>query len=694
MKKLLLTLGIAGLMAINSHASLILSNSFAYPDGSLTNVSAGSPLGVWTNHSGSGTLDVSGGKVLLSQANAPDVSSGLTGGPYTTNGYLYASFKVNFSALPLGIGTYFWHFKNSGNDFRARVFASITGAGAGTFRVGIAAGTATAIFIPVDLSLGSEYKLVVRYNTTNALSTLWISPTSEAAITSRADSTDIPLAPVAPPIIAVSFRQSGSNPGMGVLTVDDLLVGTAFTDVQTIGGPPSISGLVNVSIPASSSTTAMPFLISDVETPLNSLTLAAYSSNAGLAPSPSSFTFGGSGGSRTLTVTPVAAAQGTSVIDVVVTDGSALSATNTFTITVGAPTNTVIGPIAFTVGDNETSPGLLTVSATSSNTAVIADTDINIQNLGGGSRTISLTNFGTAGITEITVTVSDGTHNVSKKFLATSYPLIGLVLGDDFSYADGSLTNNTLNFWASHSGTTGADLLNGKLLLYATNSADVNAFLTNTPYAASGGFVFYSRFVVSHTTLPTATGTGEYFAHFKEFGNNQLRGRVFTTTNGAASGHYRIGISSGGFVTTTFPWDLTPGASYVVISRYNVASSSSRLWISPVNESSLSVDSTDLTAPVTIYSYAFRQNAGIGALSVDSLAVGTSFSDVQLNIIPSAAPLTIQQSGTNAILTWSNPVFAFQSATNVVGPYISIPTATSPFTNPISGDQKYFRLKY
>src|SRR5215475_1771489 len=104
--------------ASSARAALVLDESFAYPDGVLTVVSSGS----WSNHSGTMLqVDVAGGKVNLSQAEAEDVARGLTGAPF--NGpTLYASFVVNFSALPLtGVGTYFAHFKDDGiSNFRTR----------------------------------------------------------------------------------------------------------------------------------------------------------------------------------------------------------------------------------------------------------------------------------------------------------------------------------------------------------------------------------------------------------------------------------------------------------------------------------------------------------------------------------------------------------------------------------------------
>ncbi len=46
------------------------------------------------------------------------------------------------------------------------------------------------------------------------------------------------------------------------------------------------------------------------------------------------------------------------------------------------------------------------------------------------------------------------------------------------------------------------------------------------------------------------------------------------------------------------------------------------------------------------------------------------------------------------ILSWANPLFVLQSAPEVTGPYTTIPDATSPYTNTLSGGQQYFRLKY
>jgi hypothetical protein len=93
-----------------------------------------------------------------------------------------------------------------------------------------------------------------------------------------------------------------------------------------------------------------------------------------------------------------------------------------------------------------------------------------------------------------------------------------------------------------------------------------------------------------------------------------------------------------------------------------------------------------------VYQYAFRQSGGIGDLKVDDLVVGTSFSDVVLPV--SSESLSYAHSGANLVLTWSEPLLTLESATNVAGPYLPVAGASSPYTNAISGDQLYFRLRY
>ena len=60
---------------------------------------------------------------------------------------------------------------------------------------------------------------------------------------------------------------------------------------------------------------------------------------------------------------------------------------------------------------------------------------------------------------------------------------------------------------------------------------------------------------------------------------------------------------------------------------------------------------------------------------------------------PTPIPLSYQTSGSQLILNWTNPAFSLQFASAVGGIYTNIPSATSPFTNQLTGGQQYFRLK-
>lgn len=708
MKKLILIIGAAIAFTITSQAAILVDEPFNYSDGPLTGPSSVSS-GVWFTHSGTtGQVDVVSGAIIISQLDSEDVSIAVTNAtypvPFTTE-VLYVSFNVNFLTVPTGSGAYVAHFRDAGTGFRCRVWANATGAAPGKYRLGISTFVSSGVSsnLPTDLDASTDYKVVLRFEgSTNA--TLWINPTSESSVVNRADAFD------SPPnsyngTRHFAFRQGANS--QGVFTVDHLLIGTLFSDVQTIGGPPSISGLINVSIPANSNTGPMPFLISDVETPAASLTVAVTSDNPTLVPNnPANLTFGGSDANRTLTVTPAAGQQGNAMIEVVVTDGNSETATNIFTITVGlpsissipnviAPVNGTSGPLVFTVNDSETAPGSLTVTATSSDQIVLPDGNIAIIN-NGGTRSLYLTNTG-AGFTTVTVTVNDGVFDVATSFVLTAYPENGVLLADDFEYADGSIVLNSGGLWTTHS-AGGSDsnqtqIVTGELLLNNTASEDINRWFTNAPVFNTGGQLIYTRMILNLSALPTASGVGDYFTHVYGF-SGAYRARVFTRTNGAAPGTYRLAISSASFTPTVFSQDLALDTPYVLITRYNTATAEATLWLNPASESSQQVNSTDTASTITAYGVAFRQSTGIGSLSIDDLVIGSTFAEVFLASTPSPIGLQITQSGGDVVLTWADAQFQLQAAPTVTGTYTNVPGATSPYPTPVLGDQRYFRLVY
>ncbi len=206
-------------------ASVLLSEEFAYPDGPITTNSGGR----WNNHSGTaGQADTTAGKLNLTEKESEDINSAIGGGPYdpASGIVLHARFKATFTTLPSGAGTYFAHLKDAASGFRARVFASTTGAAKGSLRLGITATTAAANYLPMDLAQGSAHTIVVRHDVKTGTSTLWVDPMSPSdpnVVTTDATSGIA--------VSAFGFRQSlSSGAGMGVIAVDDLVVATTFEE--------------------------------------------------------------------------------------------------------------------------------------------------------------------------------------------------------------------------------------------------------------------------------------------------------------------------------------------------------------------------------------------------------------------------------------------------------------------------------
>jgi hypothetical protein len=54
--------------------------------------------------------------------------------------------------------------------------------------------------------------------------------------------------------------------------------------------------------------------------------------------------------------------------------------------------------------------------------------------------------------------------------------------------------------------------------------------------------------------------------------------------------------------------------------------------------------------------------------------------------------LSVQPTGTNVQVTWSNPAFSLQAAPVVNGPWATVNGATNPFTAPSTNTMRFFRL--
>jgi hypothetical protein len=204
--------------------SLVFADDFAYPDGAL--ITNAAP--VWTRYSGgTGEIQVVTGAITLATPLTEDVNTVLPYGPFTTNSglSLYVSMHVNFSQLPGSSGDYFAHFNTNGT--RCRLFVNSSNAAPGKFRMSIAnASGGFAQQFPADLSLNTNYLVVLRYELATATSRLWINPLAETDLSTNA------IDPAAPSTISVfAFRQSSN---MGRFTIDDVKIGLTFAAVAGI----------------------------------------------------------------------------------------------------------------------------------------------------------------------------------------------------------------------------------------------------------------------------------------------------------------------------------------------------------------------------------------------------------------------------------------------------------------------------
>ena len=155
--------------------------------------------------------------------------------------------------------------------------------------------------------------------------------------------------------VTVTPVANGFGSALITLSVSDgtNVTSTSFTlTVNPINDPPTIGAISASPIDEDTSTGPIAFTIGDVDNDPNTLLLTAASSNTTLVPT-NRIAFGGSGTSRTVTVTPATNENGSAVITITVSDGS-LSTNRTFTLTVNPVNDTprIVGTMLAQINDN------------------------------------------------------------------------------------------------------------------------------------------------------------------------------------------------------------------------------------------------------------------------------------------------------------------------------------------------------
>jgi gliding motility-associated-like protein len=253
------------------------------------------------------------------------------------------------------------------------------------------------------------------------------------------------------PDLNITFGGSGGSRTVTVVPAPDQNGGPVSIDLEVTDGEDPVQASFNVSVTAindaptitgpgpqtideDNATGSLSVTVDDIDNPVDGLLLSATSGDINIIPD-ANITFGGSGSSRTVTVTPAPDENGGPVsITLEVTDGTDPVQTS-FDVSVtpvnDAPTLIVPGPqtivenmstgnLPVTVADVDNAANTLTLTGISDNTTIIPDANIAFSG-GGANRMVNVTPAPdqTGGPVNIDVTVSDGTASNSANFSVT-----------------------------------------------------------------------------------------------------------------------------------------------------------------------------------------------------------------------------------------------------------------------------------
>lgn len=242
------------------------------------------------------------------------------------------------------------------------------------------------------------------------------------------------------PNASLSYTPEANAHGTAIITVtvnDGQAANNTFSrtftvTVTAVNDAPTISDIPNTGTNEDTSTGPVPLVVGDVDTGAGALTLTGSSSNPALVPD-ASIIFGGSGTSRTFSITPASNQSGSAIITLTVSDG-VLTASDTFELTVtavdDAPTlsaianqvityNTLTNALSFTVGDVETAAADLLVTASSSNLTLLRNSSVHLSGSGASREVVLVPEFNQTGSTTVTLSANDGAITSTTSFTLT-----------------------------------------------------------------------------------------------------------------------------------------------------------------------------------------------------------------------------------------------------------------------------------
>ncbi|GGI55894.1 T9SS type A sorting domain-containing protein [Winogradskyella haliclonae] len=204
--------------------TLPLSEDFTYADGPLVS----NPD--WSNFSGTNEdLQVVSGQALV-QHGSPSEDASIAFTPVAGDIYFGIDFTVVDPGAVISGGDYeyFAFFKDDSFGFSGRLSITDANTPGNDFTVGIATDSSNEDAIwATDLSFGTTYRAIVRYNQSTNDSQLWINATTDTDTSILGADLDDANARS---ISQFGLRQSDSSQNEGVL-VDNLLIGQTFLQV-------------------------------------------------------------------------------------------------------------------------------------------------------------------------------------------------------------------------------------------------------------------------------------------------------------------------------------------------------------------------------------------------------------------------------------------------------------------------------
>lgn len=227
----------------------------------------------------------------------------------------------------------------------------------------------------------------------------------------------------------------------------------------------------------------------------------------------------------------------------------------------------------------------------------------------------------------VEIELVDNNHNslsppITSSVSFTNYELSTLPAVENFSYADGSLTNQ--NKWINIGGTAGDLLVSSGQVVVQHGTASEDAAM---PFSSTQGAVYFAFDLSVNSPGGIITGGDyEYFAFLKDDGfNYTARIDIVNAPNG---GDYTVGIGLGSTAEATWASDLTFGDYYRIVVKYDQDLNIAQLWVNPIQETDPSISSTDGADPgITVSQFGLRQSASSlnEGVMLDNLVVAQTF---------------------------------------------------------------------